>query len=173
MLQLFHSTVRGTVAAGCVGAALLASPVWAAPLDRPPQAVPVQLAADQAATPAKAKRSPADRVDAHIKSLHERLKITAGQEPQWGAVAQVMRDNAGQMQAAIQQRQDAKALTAVDDLKAYQAIADAHAQGLQKLIPAFQALYTAMSDEQKKNADAIFGQSRAHRHRGMSTKTKM
>jgi hypothetical protein len=111
------------------------------------------------------KHSPVERAEAHIKSLHDKLKITPAQEPQWGAVAQAMRDSAQKMEVAIQQRQEAATLTAIDDLKAYQAIADAHSQGLQELIPAFQALYASMSDEQKKNADTIFSQSREHRHR--------
>src|SRR6202023_1483209 len=144
MLQLIQSAVRGTAAAGLLGAALLASPASAAPLDQPTQAAPVQIAAAPAAT-AKPKRSPTDRVEAHIKNLHDRLKITSAQEPQWGAVAQAMRDSAQKTQVAIQQRQEAKTLTAIDDLKAYQAIADAHSQGLQELIPAFQALYVTMS----------------------------
>jgi protein CpxP len=63
------------------------------------------------------------------------------------------------MDALIQSRaQNAKTMTAVDDLRAYQGIADAHADGLKKLIPAFEALYLTMPDEQKKNADAAFGQ---------------
>jgi hypothetical protein len=41
-------------------------------------------------------------------------------------------------------------------------MADTHAQGLEKLIPAFEALYDSMSDVQKKKADAIFGESRRH-----------
>jgi protein CpxP len=165
MLQLIHTAVRSTAAASLLGAALLASPVGAAPLDQPTQAAPIQLAADQAATPAKPKQSPTERVEAHIKSLHDRLQITAAEEPQWGAVAQAMRDSAQKMQAAIQERQTAKTLTAVDDLKAYQTIADAHSQGLQELIPAFQTLYAAMSDDQKKNADMVFSQSRGHHRR--------
>jgi protein CpxP len=165
MLQLIHNAVRCTAAAGLFGAALLAGPVGAAPLDQPTQAAPVQLAADPAATPTKPKHSPTERAEAHIKNLHDKLQITSAQEPQWGAVAQAMRDSAQKMQTAIQQRQEAKTLTAIDDLKAYQAIADAHSQGLQELIPAFQALYVTMSDDQKKNADTYFGQSRRHRHR--------
>jgi periplasmic protein CpxP/Spy len=165
MLQLIHDAVRGTAAVGLLGASLLASPAGAASLDRPTQSAPVQLAADQAATPTTAKRSSTERVEAHIASLHTRLQITPAQETQWNAVAQAMRDSAQKMEAAIQQRQQAKTMTAVDDLKAYQAIADAHSQGLQELIPAFDALYASMSDEQKKNADAVFSRSRDHRHR--------
>jgi predicted small secreted protein len=103
------------------------------------------------------------RVEARIKSLHDRLKITSAEEPQWSGVAQAMRDNARQMQGAIEQRREARNMTAVDDLKAYQTMADTHAQGLKKLIPAFQALYDSMSDDQKKKADAIFGESRRHK----------
>lgn len=167
MLQLIHPAARSVAAATLLGAALVAGPARAASLDQPAQA-PVLLAQATSPTPsqpstkAKPKRSPADRVDAHIKRLHDQLKITPAQEPQWNAVAQAMRDNAQQMQGAIQQRQQAAKMTAVDDLKAYQAIADAHSQGLQKLIPAFQALYATMSDDQKKNADTVFGQHRRH-----------
>jgi predicted small secreted protein len=109
------------------------------------------------------------RVEARIKSLHQRLKITSAEEPQWSRVAQAMRDNAQQMQAAIEQRRQARSLTAIDDLKAYQTIADVHAQGLETLIPAFQALYDSMSDDQKKLADAIF--SKSHRHQKSTHKT--
>ena len=166
MLQLIHPAARNLAAATLLGAALVAGPARAASLDQPAQAAPVLLAqtttTSQPSTAAKPKRSPADRVEAHIKKLHAQLKITPAQEPQWTAVAQAMRDGAQQMQAAIQQRQQAAKMTAVDDLKAYQAIADAHSQDLQKLIPAFQALYATMSDDQKKNADAVFGQHRRH-----------
>jgi predicted small secreted protein len=106
------------------------------------------------------------RVEARIKSLHDRLRVTSAQEPQWSAVAQTMRDNAREMQEAIAQRQQARGLTAVDDLKAFEVIADTHSQGLEKLIPAFQALYDTMSDDQKRNADAIFSK-RHHDRRAM------
>ena len=164
MIQLIRPAARGIAAAGLIGTALLAGPAWAASFQA---TSPVLLAqADTAAKTGEGKhhRMPTDRVEARIKSLHDRLKITAAQETQWAAVADAMRDNARTMDAAIQQRETAKAMTAVDDLKAYQAIADAHAQGLQKLIPAFDALYASMSDDQKKNADAVFSRGRHHRH---------
>jgi periplasmic protein CpxP/Spy len=103
------------------------------------------------------------RVEARIKSLHDRLKITSAEEPQWSGVAQAMRDNAQQMQAAVEQRRQARSMTAVDDLKAHQTITNAHAQGLAKLIPAFQTLYDSLSDDQKKLADAIFAESGHHK----------
>jgi len=93
----------------------------------------------------------------HIKSLHDKLKITPAQEPQWDAVAQIMATNAKTMHQLVEERaSNLKTMSAVDDLQSYQAIADAHAAGVRALIPAFQTLYASMDDAQKKNADAVF-----------------
>ncbi|HTF33541.1 MAG TPA: Spy/CpxP family protein refolding chaperone [Myxococcota bacterium] len=102
--------------------------------------------------------SHADRVETRIQDLHRNLKITAAQEPQWHDFAQVMRDNAHAIDAIRQERSaNLSKMNAVDDLRSYQKLADAHADGLKKLVPAFEALYNTMSDDQKKNADAAFG----------------
>jgi periplasmic protein CpxP/Spy len=99
-----------------------------------------------------------DRVETRIKELHRNLKITAAQESQWNAFAKVMRDNAETVDTVLKERsENLHAMNAVDDLRSYQKLADAHANGLKKLVPAFEALYNTMSDEQKKNADAEFG----------------
>jgi periplasmic protein CpxP/Spy len=55
----------------------------------------------------------------------------------------------------------AKTMTAIDDLRSYAAIADAHAAGVKKLETAFEPLYASLSDTQKKAADAMF-QRRPH-----------
>jgi periplasmic protein CpxP/Spy len=160
MLQLLHPA-RSLVAATLLGAALFAGPVAAASTEQLAQANPSQPPKSTAKP--KVALTPEQRAEARIKGLHDRLKITPAQETQWNAVAQAMRDSEQSVRQAIEQRQRASALTAIDDLKAYQAISEAHAQGVQKLIPPFQALYAAMSDEQKKNADAYFGQTRKQR----------
>ncbi|NPT53652.1 hypothetical protein GNZ13_03230 [Paraburkholderia sp. 5N] len=104
-----------------------------------------------------------DRIDTRISGLHARLQITAAQEDLWQKVAQVMRDNAGTMDSLRQARtSSANSMSAVDDLKSYGQIADAHADGIRKLTPAFQALYDSMSDVQKKNADLIFQTDHHH-----------
>ena len=106
-----------------------------------------------------------ERVEARIRDLHSRLGITAAQEGQWNDVTRVMRDNANTMVSLTQARTDqGNNMTAVDDLKSYAAIAQAHADGVAKFAPAFGALYDSMSDEQKQNADAIF---RARGHKAM------
>jgi periplasmic protein CpxP/Spy len=98
-----------------------------------------------------------DRAELHIKDMHAKLKITAAQEPQWAKVAQAMRDDATTMDALTKARSDhANDMTAVDDLKSYGDIVDAHADGIKKLTPAFADLYASMSDPQKKAADTLF-----------------
>jgi periplasmic protein CpxP/Spy len=98
-----------------------------------------------------------DRAELHIKDLHSKLKITAAQEDQWAKVAQVMRDDAKTMDTLTQARvEHAKDMTAVDDLKSYGEIAEAHADGVKKLTPVFADLYASMSDVQKKEADTLF-----------------
>jgi len=110
------------------------------------------------AMPAKKAMPANNSVETHIKSLHDALKITAAEEPQWQAVADVMRDNAKTTGALIEERAaKAKTMTAVDDLHSYEAITEAHVAGVKKLIPAVEALYATMSDAEKKNADAVFG----------------
>ena len=96
-------------------------------------------------------------VDTWINNLHTRLQITAAQESLWQPVAQIMRDNASTMDSLRQTRAaDASSMSAVDDLRSYGKVIDAHADGIRKLTPAFEALYTSMSDTQKSNADLIF-----------------
>ena len=101
--------------------------------------------------------SKADRVEARIKELHTKLTITPAQEELWNNVTQVMRDDAKTMEALIKARsENAKTMTAIDDLKSYGEIVEAHADGIRKFIPAFEPLYASMSDAQKKNANLLF-----------------
>lgn len=96
-------------------------------------------------------------VEVRIKELHAELKITPAQEGLWSDVTQVMRDNEKVMESLHKTRSErAKTMTAVEDVKSYAEIASAHADGLERFVPVFEALYNSMSDEQKKNADAMF-----------------
>ena len=104
---------------------------------------------------ADAKRDAA--VEKHIKELHVTLKVTPAEESLWSEVAQTMRENAKNLDRAIDKRDAHVATaTAIDDLNAYADIAQAHANGVKKLASAFSGLYTAMSDDQKKQADEVF-----------------
>jgi protein CpxP len=105
-------------------------------------------------------------IDALIDHLHDSFKITPQQESLWQDVAKVMRDNAQTLSNLAKARSEhAKTATAVDDLKSYAEISEAHATGTKRLIPVFQALYDSMSPEQKSAADAEFRDHfRAHQH---------
>ena len=142
-------------AALAVAAALLAFMVLAS-------ASPTRAASPEPSMATAANAPTGDRVEARVKELHTKLNITPAQEELWNKVAQVMRDNAKTMEALIKARSEkAGAMTAVDDLKSYSEIAEAHADGLKKFIPVFEPLYAGMSDAQKKSADALF---RQHAH---------
>ena len=98
-----------------------------------------------------------DPVERHIKELHNKLHITAAQQTQWDSLVQVMRDNAKAMiDLQKQRKEDVSTMTAVDAVKSYQAVIEAHEKGMEKFVPAFEALYDSMSDAQKKTADAMF-----------------
>lgn len=101
--------------------------------------------------------SKTDRVEARIKELHTKLKITAAQEELWNNVAQAMRDNAKTMEDLIRTRSEkASTMTAVEDLKSYGELTQAHADSVKTFIPIFEPLYASMSDSQKKDADILF-----------------
>ena len=98
-----------------------------------------------------------DHTELRIKDMHAKLKITPTQEEQWLKVAQTMLDDAKTMDTLTQIRSDhAKDLTAVDDLKSYGEIVEAHAIGIKKLTPVFADLYASMSEVQKMEADTFF-----------------
>lgn len=98
-----------------------------------------------------------ERVEQRIKELYSQLRITPAERPQWDQFAQVMRDNARDMDQTLLQRVDHfQSMNAVQNMESYEQIAEQHAQHVQKLVPAFQNLYNAMSDQQKHLADEIF-----------------
>jgi hypothetical protein len=52
-------------------------------------------------------------------------------------------------------------MNAADNMQSYADVSMQHAQGMQKMVPAFRALYTVLSAEQKRAADETFVE-RAH-----------
>jgi hypothetical protein len=103
-------------------------------------------------------------VEQRIKTLHDKLDIAPAQEAKWADVAQTMRDNEASIDQLVKQRsENRKTMNAIDDLQSYEAIAEAHADGLKKMIPVFQTLYADMSDGQKKKADEAFGRFEGYR----------
>jgi len=104
-------------------------------------------------------------VEAHIKALHKELGITPAERTQWDRVAQTMRDNAQRLDKVIDERKESMShATAVDDLNSYAQVAETHAENVKRMADAFSGLYSAMSDQQKHEADKVFNQ-RAHEAR--------
>jgi protein CpxP len=150
-------------------AALLSVP---AALAAPPQTAAVQgatppppaaEASPMAAQPAAGKNAQ-ERVENRIRALHRQLQITPGEEPQWNEFARVMRDNARAMDQTFMKRAEQFAsMNAVQNMQSYEQISQEHAQLVQNLVPAFQKLYDAMPDQQKRVADQVF-RANAEKH---------
>jgi hypothetical protein len=151
MINFTHRAVRAAGAAATLfGVVVLASPVMAGNS----KTISVASSSQAMSSPASAD---ANAVEARIKELHRKLHITAAQKPQWDNLAQVMRDNAQAMSDLKKQRAaDAQAMNAVDVVKSYESVIEAHEDGMKKFVPPFEALYNTMSDAQKKTADSLF-----------------
>ncbi len=161
------NTIRTLAAPAVLTLALFATTAWAQGA--------TTAAAPSAPAAAPAKAGPAgkheDFVEKRIKDLHTKLKITDQQTQQWEAFAQTMRDNAQKTDEAFRDRaQKISGLNADDAMKSYAALAQLHADNMQKLVTAFTALYGTLSDEQKATADTLFrnqAEKRHHAHKGV------
>ncbi|MBU6486839.1 MAG: Spy/CpxP family protein refolding chaperone [Burkholderiales bacterium] len=123
-------------------------------------------AAQPSASSGPAADARAAKREAHVEEriayLHTQLKITPAQETQWKAFADVMRANGQNMGRLYRQRMQAEATqSALDNMKQYALLAQAHADDMKQLVDAFGPLYDSMSPEQKKLADTTF---RQHEH---------
>ena len=117
---------------------------------------PAAAASPMADHPVSGKNAE-ERVENRIKELHAQLRITPAEEPQWNEFAQVMRENAREMDQVFMQRaQQYPTMNAVQNMQSYEQISEEHAQRVQKLVPAFQKLYDAMPDQQKQLTDQVF-----------------
>lgn len=140
--------------------ALLAGPVMAqTAAPAPPSATPAPVVP---AVPTPPKSHPV--VEKRIEMLRTTMKITPEQTKAFNEFAQVMRDNAGKMDILITAQAKAMpTMTAVDHMKAYEAITQAHADDMQREVPAFSRLYDTLTPVQKKAADDSFREAAAGR----------
>ncbi len=123
------------------------------------QASATQAPAAQGAAGSQAMQAPAvPRVERQIASLQRRLRITPAQQPQWDAFTGVMRDNGRRQEAAAARAARPLTLTAPNDLRAHAAAAQAQADSMARLVPAFDAPYAALSPDQRAAADQVFRQ---------------
>ena len=137
-------------------------PAESAPSGTSQKAAPHSSHAAMARQPGETMQSLVER---RITDLHGKLHITSQQSQQWDQFAQVMRDNAREMDQIYQQRAEKLgSMSAVDNMQSYAQIEQQRAQDVQKLVPAFQTLYSSLSDQQKKTADQIFRNYAANAH---------
>lgn len=114
---------------------------------------------------AVARLTAVEHTEARIKELQDALKITVAQEVSWNNFTQVMRENAKEMDTLTKDRgENTKTMNAVERMKFHSQITEARLAQEKKLIPTFEALYAAMTDEQKKVIDTIFMTGKHGKH---------
>lgn len=108
-------------------------------------------------SPAVARTSAVEYAESQIKQLQGTLNITAAQQELWNKLAQVMRENAKDMDALNKERAEIdKEMNALDHMKFHRQVTEAHLAQMNKLIPPFEAFYASMSDQQKNITDIVF-----------------
>jgi len=161
MLTTTSPFTRALAVAALIGGFALASPSYAASPVSPDSQMDMSSSAGKKG---HGGEDMAQRVETRIQTLHDKLKITPEQESAWNDVAQAMRDNEASIHQVIEARhQNSSTMSAIDDLQSYQKIAQAHADGLNKVISSFSSLYDGMTADQQKNADEVFGRFEGHR----------
>jgi|SRR5438270_788680 protein CpxP len=160
MFHVFDRAGRTAAMAG-IATALMLLPLGAGPANAgADDGTLLQLAqasrqgGAKTAAPAPSGGSETDR---QIADLKKQLKITPQQEPQFNAFAEVMRSNEQDLDKLMQQGSANRQPNAVEELKQAQQLTETQAAGLKRLVPALQALYDTLSDQQKKIADKVIG----------------
>ena len=129
-----------------------------------PTTVHPQAATVQPAPPPGPGHKQEGTIEQRIADLRAKLQITPAEAAAWDQFAQVMRDNARNIDAAFDHRVEAlPGLSATDNMQSYAALAMEHAVEVQKLVPAFAGLYDMMPDSQKRLADQVFREDTNHR----------
>lgn len=147
------------IATAAIGMSVVATAAVPDPVAATTAVVPPAVVTTPVAGMAPVDKDPnlVGRVEQRITDLHQKLQITAAQEPQWGRFAAVMRDNASNMVKGFDARVDKlPTMTAPESMQSYATMSMEHATEMQKLVPAFTALYATMSDAQKKVTDTVF-----------------
>jgi hypothetical protein len=114
----------------------------------------------QAQSPAGQKSAAArpagDPVEAQLGDIKKRLSITAAQQPQFDQFASVVKQNAKEMDALMQKAAQGAEKGAIEGLRSAASFAQTEADNLKRLVPALEALYASLTDQQKRTADKLF-----------------
>jgi periplasmic protein CpxP/Spy len=139
--------VAGAAAVLVLGAATPVRAAWTA-------AAPGPAPDGRSLVLAQAPASPASNVETNIARLRQSLQITPAQEPQFNALADVMRQNARMMPSTPPPANP----NAVDALRFAIQYGEQDLDGMKRLLPALQALYAHLSPAQQRTADQVFRQ---------------
>jgi len=102
---------------------------------------------------------PLRHVEGQIAFLKAELKITDAQMPQWNAFAAALRGSAARLQQAISGATNAPGpVTAPELMQRRVKLLTAELDAVQTVLAAATPLYAALSDEQKKLADALLAE---------------
>jgi periplasmic protein CpxP/Spy len=141
---------------GVLVAAALLLPLTTVAQAPPPPPMPATT------TPAPAPPTPEAAANARLTALQAQLNITDAQMSQWSAFAQAMRQNAISTDTLFRQRaQGVSSMSAVDNMKSYEQIAQAYADNTKALAQAFESLYGVLDQQQKQTIDTLFRQDAA------------
>ena len=87
--------------------------------------------------------------------MRTKLKITDEQMPQWNAFADAMRENSRRMTEMHEMMGHKASLSAPERLDRMEKMTAGMTEAVQSTKAAFMPLYSALSAEQKKEADAL------------------
>jgi LTXXQ motif family protein len=130
----------------------------------------VQTPAQTQTRPDRPRHQPGERIEARLAYLKTALKITPAQEPQWNALADVLRQQAKARDADMQQRrseretrgQNPAPASAIDRLQRQQQRMTEAAARLNDVVTAARPLYASFTDDQKKVADEMLDHGGRH-----------
>jgi hypothetical protein len=96
-------------------------------------------------------------VDQRIADMRSQLHITHAQEPHWDRFAAVMRSNARALDRDYRRRGERlDSMSALENMESYARIERRRSTDVQRLVPAFRALYASLTPEQRHAADELF-----------------
>ena len=116
-------------------------------------------AGQKPAAPQRQAEPAGNPVEAQLGDIKKRLNITAAQQPQFEQFATIVKQNAQAMESMMQKEAQTAQRSAVDGLRTAASFAQAEADNLKRLVPALEALYASLSDQQKRTADQLFNSS--------------
>jgi hypothetical protein len=156
-------SINKSLSAAALAAALLA----AVPLAEVALAQPGPGAAAQESD--QKQRVRPSRIEGRLAFLKTELAITDAQTAQWNAFADMLRqqDKARRDRFEQMRASRGKEASAVERLEQRERASEARAAELKQFLATFRPLYAALSDEQKKTADDLFGRDHGRGHHAM------